>query len=203
MTIRRGEDWGVPGELAADALVASSDVELARLLLAGGVLSGGHPEAGLIDGDLARTVGADGRSLDIRAPNRTRLPIDVGVVSSGDDVMIFVAHVVLRNFVWAGRTTAIMNAAFRGSWNVSPRSHPNDGKLDVLVAELSLADRLKARTRLPGGTHVPHPGISVRRATDGMATIGRREIVLVDGVRWEVAGEIVYRVVPDAATIVI
>lgn len=203
MTIRRGEDWGIPGELAADASVASSDEELAQLLLAGGVLSGRHPEAGLIDGDLARTVGADGRSLDIRGPNRTRLPIDVGVVRSDDDVMIFVAHIVIRNFAWAGRTTAIMNAAFRGSWNASPRSHPNDGKLDVLVAELSLADRLKARTRLPGATHVPHPDISVRRATEGIAQIGRREIVLVDGVRWEVAGEIVYRVVPDAATIVI
>ena len=203
MTIRRGEDWGVSGELADDALVASSDAELARLLLAGGVLSGRHPEAGLIAGDLARTVGADGRSPDVRGPNRTRLPIDVGVVSVGDDVMIFVAHVVIRNFAWTGRTTAIMNAAFRGSWNVSPRSHPNDGKLDVLVAELSFADRLKARTRLPGGTHLPHPDISVRRASDGSTPSGGREIVLVDGVRWDVAGEIEYRVIPDAATIVI
>ncbi len=57
-----------------------------------------------------------------------------------------------------------MNAQWIGSWDVAPRSHPNDGLLDRCEGDLSLDDRWKARGRLPSGTHVPHPGIAEQRA---------------------------------------
>ena len=57
------------------------------------------------------------------------------------------------------------NSAFVGSWNVAPKAHPGDGKLDVVDSDLSLTDRIRARRRLAAGTHVPHPGISTQRVT--------------------------------------
>jgi diacylglycerol kinase family enzyme len=59
----------------------------------------------------------------------------------------------------------VCNGAFVGAWNVAPRAHPGDGRLDVIDSRLSLPDRFRARRRLPAGTHVPHPDISLRRVT--------------------------------------
>ncbi len=38
-----------------------------------------------------------------------------------------------------------MNAQFLGRWDVAPRGHPNDGRLDVLDADLPLDERLQVR----------------------------------------------------------
>src|SRR3546814_18870326 len=55
-----------------------------------------------------------------------------------------------------------MNAQYRGKWDVAPRGHPNDGRLDVLDADLPLDERLQVRGRLKTGTHLPHPRIESR-----------------------------------------
>ena len=62
-----------------------------------------------------------------------------------------------------GRVVAVMNAQWIGRWDVAPKGHPNDGMVDVLDGNLGLDDRLKVRSRLITGTHVPHPGIAQAR----------------------------------------
>ena len=48
---------------------------------------------------------------------------------------------------WRGRIVALMNAQFLGEWDVAPRAHPGDGKLDRLSVSM------RPRRAAPG----PHP----------------------------------------------
>ncbi len=84
----------------------------------------------------------------------------------------------------AGPIVAVMNAEFLGDWDVAPRAHPGDGLLDVVsvAAGMSLADRLRARRRLPAGTHVPHPAITIERRPAVQLGFDRPTPVWLDGV---------------------
>jgi diacylglycerol kinase family enzyme len=96
-----------------------------------------------------------------------------------------------------------MNAQFLGVWDVAPRSHPGDGRLDLFEADLSLGDRWKARTRLPTGTHVPHPGISERRVKAVQLDLAPGTSVWLDGERIGTAKALSIRVAPDALRVVV
>ena len=67
-----------------------------------------------------------------------------------------------------------MNSDHLGTWNVAPRAHPNDGKLDVISVGrgMTFRQRLQARTRLELGTHVPHPAIGSRVPDDHLPPLG-------------------------------
>lgn len=110
----------------------------------------------------------------------------------------FVAHVVARRSWLRGRIVAVMNAQWIGRWDVAPKSHPNDGILDVFDADLSLDDRLKARSRLVTGTHVPHPGIIQRRSAAMQFEFDRPTPVFLDGDRIASARTLSVRIEPDA-----
>jgi putative lipid kinase YegS-like protein len=62
------------------------------------------------------------------------------------------------------RATGIVVATgqFLRGLDVVPRGHPGDGRLEVYVFRLRASERRAMRTRLPHGTHVPHPRITVR-----------------------------------------
>lgn len=200
MTIKKGEDWGHRAALPAGAPVVDSDAALAALW------SESRPDlvVGLLGGDLHRTVGGRGTEADLRTGERTTLPIDVGLVELDDGRMLpFVGHLIRRRRFWSGTTIAVMNASFVGEWNVAPRGHPNDGRLDLVEASLSFADRRKARSRLPAGSHVPHPDISIRRLRNGEFDVGPAERLLIDGREIAVSGPVRWSVVPDAMSIVI
>ncbi|MCU1498295.1 MAG: hypothetical protein JWM47_2248, partial [Acidimicrobiales bacterium] len=113
------------------------------------------------------------------------------------------AHLVVRRSWWHGRVVAVMNAQWIDRWDVAPKSHPNDGLLDVLDGNLSLGDRLKARTRLRTGTHVPHPGIAQRRVPAVQLTFERPMPVWLDGQRVGTASNLSVRIEPDAFTSVV
>jgi diacylglycerol kinase family enzyme len=98
---------------------------------------------------------------------------------------------------------AVMNAQWIGRWDVAPRSHPNDGLLDVFDADLELDDRLKARPRLLTGTHVPHPGIRQQRAAEVAITLDRPTPLHLDGERVGTATTLEITVVPGAVTCVV
>lgn len=202
MTIRRGQTWGEPGRLAPGAPVASSDAELATMV-AEAVLAGRPIEVGLLGGDLCRTVSGPGDRARLSTDQAQRLPVDIGFVRiDGGDERAFAAHVIVGR-LWHGRVVAAMNAQFHGRYDVAPRSHPNDGRVDVLDGDLSLADRVKAWRRLPTGLHVPHPAIAERRVNELTLSFERGVPVHVDGFGVGLARTVHLRVVPDAVTIVI
>lgn len=188
MAIEKGRDWGGPGELPADAIEAASDAAIAEAVQAGAT----HVRPA--HGDLATTLGVSPASL--ARPASTLLPIDALHVELDGDVRLAVAHVVVGSS--RRPSLAAMNAAFLGQWNMAPRAHPGDGRVDVVDIDLGLVDWLKARRRLPTGTHVPHPGIEVRRVAEWAVRLEREQPVTLDGSVRHRAREIRIRVVDEA-----
>lgn len=201
MTIKKGEEWGTTGRLPDDAPLVADNAELFRLLNAEVKLP---PLLGVTGGDLARTTGAKGGRVDIRTGvDRPILPIDIGMVSLDGTDFLFGAHVLIRDRLWRGPVTAVLNVPFIGQWNVAPRSHPNDGRLDHVEAALGWGDKLKARSLLPSGTHVPHPDISIRRVTSVEIDVPSGHRVWIDGLPQGGVRHVSCVVRPDAVSIVI
>jgi diacylglycerol kinase family enzyme len=95
-----------------------------------------------------------------------------------------------------------MNAEYLGRWDVAPRSHPNDGLLDTFEVTMSAGERLKARSRLATGTHVPHSGIKERRVAAMQVDVDGLDVWL-DGQLVGPARSLSIRVEPDALTCVV
>lgn len=198
MSVRRGEDWGEPGEVPPDAVFAASDLEAAAVVTDARRANREIPPICLLGGDLARTVGAGGDSGRLQAGEGTRLAVDLGAVLIDGRLRWFVAHLVARRAWLRGRIVVVANAAFLGRWNVAPRAHPGDGRLDLLDADPSLGDRWKARRRLPAGTHLPHPDITSRRVDAAQFDFERPTPVYLDGAGVGAARSLSVRVEPDA-----
>jgi hypothetical protein len=198
MAVERGEAWGERGTLPADAVLVRSDAEARSIVTEAKRTERPIPPLGLLGGDLCRTVGGRGDEARLRSGEAMLLPVDLGSVLLDGRIHWFVAHLVARRSWWRGRIVAAMNAQFLGDWDVAPRSHPGDGKLDLFDADLSFGDRLKARRRLPLGTHVPHPGITERRVNAVQLDFDRPTPVWLDGERIGDASNLSVRVEPDA-----
>lgn len=203
MTIRRGQEWGEAAPLPADGVLVRSDAE-ARAVVEEHRREGRPvPPLGLLGGDLCRTLGGTGDEGRLRSPEARRVPVDLGAALLDGRLHWFVAHLVVRRSWWSGRVLAVMNAEFLGPWDVAPRSHPNDGRLDTFDADLPLGDRLKARARLRTGSHVPHPGIAQRRVDAAQFELRSPLPVRLDGVRCGTVRRLSVRIEPDALTCVV
>ncbi|MEY2569294.1 MAG: hypothetical protein QOE35_3823 [Actinomycetota bacterium] len=200
--IEKGQAWGVRAALPPDGVVVTSDgaarevVEAAR--------RGDHPVPvlGLLGGDLARTLGAQGDEARLRSADAMTFPVDLGAVLLDGRLHWFVAHLVARSPLW-GRAFVAMNAQWRGGWNLGPRAHPGDGLLDTYDARLPPADRLKVRGRLAHGAHLPHPGIRERRTAAIQVELEHPLAVELDGQRVGKARTLSVRVEPEALRVVV
>lgn len=165
--IDKGRPWGREMARPSEIVCVRSDAELADLIAdrlgSPAPPSPAAPAITLGAGDLARTLGTAGaigdtvRSVDLDAV-RYRTDSHHGWA---------VAHLVARSrrAGWlAGPILAVMNAEYRGRWDVVGRGHPNDGRVEIVEVDASMTvrQRLQARRRLATGTHLPHPSISVR-----------------------------------------
>ena len=201
MTIERGQDWGRRVDRRSDVVEVASDAEagalVTRLRRAGQTL----PALGLLAGDLRRTLGRPDRVARLD-PEVSEFTVDLGVVTVAGEEHWFISHVVARRSWWRGEVAATMNAQFLGSWDVAPRGHPNDGRLDLVhVNDMGVADRWKAWRRLPTGTHVPHPGIEAKPITDLDLALSRPLTVHVDGVSRGTTDRLVVRLERDGLTV--
>jgi hypothetical protein len=203
VTIRKGEPWGEPGALPADGVVVHSDAEAREVVAAARRAGAPVPPLGLLGGDLCHTLGGTGDEQRLRSGGAMRLPVDLGSVLIDGRLHWFVAHLVARRSWWTGRVVAVMNAQFIGRWDVAPKSHPDDGRLDVLDGDLPLGQRWQARSRLVTGTHVPHPGIEERRVSAVQLDFARPTPVHLDGVPMGPATRLSIRVEPDALLCVV
>ncbi len=201
MTIRKGESWGEVRRPPDGLRIVTDDSALHdwvnRHRLAGESIR----EVGLGGGALARTAGG-GR------PGR----FDGDVLVAPFDVVHVVAddgretwscsHLVARRSWWRGEVAFAMTAQYLGDYDVAPRSHPNDGKTDILrvAATMPLRVRIAARRRARTGTHLPHPQLSLSQTAATTLTFDRPLVVWVDGRRWGTARELQLTVEPDAYT---
>lgn len=209
MTIEKGKDWGSQMELPTDSPVVSTDRELAQhFTVSGDGVLVGPKIVGLCgplptNGDLARTVSARGSETELRSGQRTALPIDLAVVTFDGRTQVVSGSIVIRRPWWMGVVEGAMNASFLGEWNVTPAGHPNDGRFDVVRAELSTSDRFKAKKRLLSGTHIPHPDITIRRLRSGEFTPDSRASLWLDHHDFGHVDHVKFVVHPDATTIII
>jgi len=199
VTIKRGEAWGGHGALPADAVTVGSDAEARTVVERARRAGTPVPPLGLLGGDLCRTLGGTGDAARLASGEALQVPIDLGSVLVDGRLHWFVAHLVARRRAWRGTAWVAMNAEFLGPWDVAPRSHPNDGRLDTFVVTLPLGERLKARRRLPSGTHLPHPGIAEARVSAVQWDVGGVDVWL-DGEPIGPAHSLSLRLEPDALT---
>ena len=205
MTVERGVSWGAPGPLPEGAVVVEGDAEVGELLEARRRAHEDVPTVGLAGGDLCHTLGGRGDRRRLEGGDVTVAAVDVGEVLLDGRVRFFVAHAVVSGrSLWRGPVVAVMNAQFRGRWDVAPRSHPGDGLLDVLEVDagMGLGDRWKAWRRLGSGTHLPHPAIAVRRVAALQLDVGGLRVEL-DGVRQPAAEALSIRLRPDALQVAV
>lgn len=204
MVIRKGEPWGEPGApLPPDGVIVRSDAEARAVVTEARRAGRPVPALGLLGGDLCRTLGGTRSEARLRSPEATTLPVDLGAVLVDGRLHWFVAHLVARRRWWSGRVVAAMNAQYLGDWDVAPRGHPNDGRLEVLDGALPLGQRLEARKRLRTGTHVPHPAIEQHRVAAHQVAFERPTPVYLDGLPLGMARNLSIRVEPDALRCVI
>lgn len=203
MTIRKGEPWGEPGPLPRHGVVVRSDREARQIVTAARRAGEPVPPLGLLGGDLCRTLGGAGDEDRLRSGEAMTLPVDLGAVLLDGRLHWFVAHLVAKRSWWRGRVVVAMNAQFLGAWDVAPRSHPNDGRLDVFDGDLPLGQRWQARGRLKHGTHVPHPGIEERHVAALQIELARPTPIELDGEPVGLAQRLSLRVEADALACVI
>ncbi len=198
MTIRRGEQWGKVVESPNQLRVVPTDRHAREWVLSHREHDRPLQAVGLGGGDLARTLGGGAAG---RFPGAVMTaPVDVLRVEAEGRTTWAVAHVVARRSWWLGDVWLAMNAQFLGGYDVAPRSHPNDGKVDAVhvLPAMSVRSRLQARARARTGTHLPHPQILTVQAPSVTATFERSLVVWVDGVRWGTASSLTVTCEPDA-----
>ena len=193
--IRKGEEWGVPaGDTPPDLEVAGDDAALATALTGAGAdpLVRFSPSA---DSDLARAIGltGDGTSglalpLDLLRLDSGGVAVNAVVVGVAPDRLRwfhrpFPVEVVVDGTVLTARATTVVVATgqFLRGHDVSPRGHPGDGWCEVEIYCLPAGQRGAMRGRLRSGSHLPHPGITTRRARSVSVRCGRAVPVEVDG----------------------
>jgi len=202
VTIGKGTDWGVEGEVPADVVVCGSDRALS-------VAVGNGRDAVVVGGDMALTIGAS-VAPGIGGVGR-RLPIDlmdVELVRRGrHHAIVASSHVMIRGVRrrggrLRGEVYWIMNAQYHDGRDLVPRGHPNDGRLEVLSVDPRMGprQRLIAWNRSRTGRHLPHPCLSVR-STNEIVIECDGAVVVVDGVRAGRADTVNVRVRADTGAI--
>ena len=202
MTIRKGEAWGWTEPLPSGGVVVGSDAEARAVLEDARRRGAPFPVLGLLGGDLGRTLAAPGSEERLRSPAARTFPVDLGQVLVDGRLHLFVSHLVARNRWWTKAVVA-MNAQWLGPWNLGPKGHPNDGRLDVFESSLRVGDLAQVRRRLPTGTHLPHPRISARRVPAATFELDRALPVRLDGEIVDEGRSLVVRLEPDAVLVVI
>ena len=196
MPIAKGSPYGEPAPVPEGLVLVRSDAEARAVLEDARRERRAYPTLGLLGGDLCHTLGG-GSGPELTG---VRFPVDLGVVLADGRLHLFVAHLVARTRLWT-RAFAAMNAQWLGEWNLGPRAHPNDGLLVTYDVHLKPGQLAAVRSRLPHGTHLPHPGIQERRAPAVQVDLDRELPLRLDGEAIGRARVLSVRVEPDALVV--
>jgi hypothetical protein len=203
VTIAKGRAWGAPGPLPPDGVVVGTDAEARRVVELARGSGGPIPTLGLLGGDLCKTLGGLGDQDRLRSDEAMTFPVDLGRLDLDGEDHWFVAHAIARGPLWLGRAVAVMNAQWLGDWDLGPKAHPDDARLDVTDGALPLGDLAKARRRVRVGTHLPHPALRTSRVAKVELTFDRPRGIWLDGERVGRTRRLHVEVEPDALRVVV
>ncbi len=206
MTISKHLEWGRDILKPEDLVICQDDAAASRLLT-GLISESKHlPIIAIKSSKLARALGTNGAQLESKSMRA--LPFDLIKIdfknSINEKVMVIaIGYALLRNSWWRGEITAVLNTSFIGDWDCAPKSHPNDGKFDVVSvgSQMRPTQRLIASRRLRLGTHLPHPQISTHQATNLELSSSALPNLFVDGQRFAKISQISFTLLPDAVTL--
>ena len=206
MTIRRNENWGTIVARPKNLVICASDAAASQLITEHYVQKQIFPAIAIVKSNLARALGSIGS--DASAQNMQATPFDLIEIAFTDDsnkeqVVLALGYGLLRKSWWRSEIVAAMNTSFIGDWDCAPRSHPNDGKFDLVTVrkEMSPTQRLIALRRLRLATHLPHPQISVKQLTSFDADCSTEPNLYVDDRRFSRVKRCKFSLIPDAITL--
>lgn len=203
MTIRKGAPWGALGRLPANSPCVDTDAAAAAVLYEA-VRVGGRPATvGLTGGSIWEMLGGPGVAGRIDTDEAMCFPIDLGIAVADDSIeRPFLGSVIARARSWRCGV-AVLNGQVVGPYRLGHRSHPNDGRLDVVSWALSWSDLPKVARRARLGAHTPHPGIRESRSVADSFEVSAGFRLHVDGVLGGPTRRLRVSVVPDAGFVVL
>jgi hypothetical protein len=218
--IEKGRPWERPATGPPAWAVDGDDAALAAAVRdQPGARVGFHPSPA---SDLARALGIHGSgdatlelgvdALRVTADARELFAVNMVVVGTAPDrAGWFSAAPELRVEVdgrvvhdAAATTVVIASGQFLRGNDVVPRGHPGDGRAEIQVYAVPRGQRSGVRSRLPQGTHLPHPDITQTTGRRIDVIAAKRPVdVEVDGVASPAAVRVTVDVVPEAFLIVV
>lgn len=206
MTIRKNENWGLTVARPENLVICETDDAASQLATNYFLQQKPIPAIAIKRSNLSRALGTKGADID--SQNMQATPFDLIEVtfvdaSKTEQKVLALGYGLLRKSWWRGEIVAAMNTSFIGDWDCAPRSHPNDGKFDLLTvnSEMKPAQRLIASRRLRLGTHLPHPQISVKQLTSFEADCSAEPNLYCDNRKFACVTYCKFRLLPDALTL--
>lgn len=197
MTISKGQPWERQALPDVSPQSARDDADAARIAFE--AANGPPAVLRLESGDLLRTLGYSEPEPQIGL----EFSMDLGLVTlDGGRQLPFSAHVVAKGLMWSGECLVAMNAAWVQDLYLGPKSHPNDGLLDVTHGSLDVRQRLLATRRAKLGTHLPHPALTTKRSPRYEHQFSKPVKVYVDGYLQGRATRISLELISDAFSVI-
>lgn len=178
MTIKKGEEWGERISVPHDFHIAEDDADLASY----------EPNEiiALRRGDMHRALGQP--TIPGSTPECTSVHVDALLcritMRDGSISERYAASSVSFGTWWSGEYVIVSNSGFFQGLNIAPRSHPNDGIVELFTISIAMSwrQRFLARRRARTGTHIPHPNLSIQRVQHhSTARTDRRQRLSLDG----------------------
>ena len=206
MTIRKNENWGATAARPENLVICETDEAASQLATDFYLQQKSIPPIAITRSNLSRALGTKG--ADAKSQNMQATPFDLIEVTFVDasktqQKVLALGYGLLRKSWWRGDIVAAMNTCVIGDWDCAPRSHPNDGKFDLLTvkSQMKPTQRLIASRRLRLGTHLPHPQISVKQLTSFEADCSAEPNLYVDNRKFVCVNQCKFRLLPDALTL--
>ncbi len=169
------DNWADQIPVDSSFPVAKSDREIAELA------TSGEKIIRIESGNIFRTLGGSENRDQSPPLQATMCEIDLASVQFSNKEFLFASHCSLRQHHFSTKGVLIMNSQFYKNRRVAIRSHPSDGKLDVISSELNLRQYMLASKLSESGNHMPHPDINIKSTDQHSISFHRNMRIYTDG----------------------
>lgn len=145
-----------------------------------------EPQSGVIvltGGDLYSCLGGGNTPARADAGELWVFACDVLCVEWDDNRELAISGLVCRR---PGRYLGVHNSPIYAAMNPTPKSHPGDGRFEILEAELGRFEYREMLHRMARGAHLPHPDIRVRSSSKSHEFVPFGSRIELDGVPFNV-----------------
>ena len=207
MTIQKGQDWGRSVARPDKLHLVADDQEAGAYLNQHLSVAGPPLEIAILKSNISRTLGVSGANIQKSEMLRTEFDVVEATFelenSKVRERRYFLGHAFIRSKWFRGETVGVLNSSFVGRRDWAPRSHPNDGKFDVIEFDesISIRQRLTAYRLMRSGSHLPHPKIRHRQMTQYSAGCIESSTLYIESIRVGNVKSCIFNVLPDAVVL--